>query len=111
MTHLIFVDCPLAIDCTFDERLEGIQDCKTATCYPQSNGMAESFVKTLKRDYLAFVKLKDGDMALAEFPKIIELYNQEHPHSALGYLSPYEFRVSEGLVQMRESAACFGADK
>lgn len=81
----------------------GIQDCKTAICSPQSIGMAESFVKTLKRDYLAFVELKDGDMALAELPKIIERYNQEHPHSALGYLSPHEFRVSEGLVQRRES--------
>lgn len=81
----------------------GIQDCKTVICSPQSNGMAESFVKTLKRDYLAFVELKDGDMALAELPKIIERYNQKHPHSALGYLSPHEFRVSEGLVQRRES--------
>lgn len=42
-------------------------------------------------------------MALAELPKIIGRYNQEHPHSALGYLSPHEFRVSEGLVQNRES--------
>ena len=30
----------------------GMEDCKTAVGSPQSNGMAESFVKTLKRDYL-----------------------------------------------------------
>lgn len=65
--------------------------------------MAESFIKTLKRDYLNFVELNGGDMALAELPKIIECYNPEHHYSALGYLPPHEFRVSEELVQKHES--------
>lgn len=34
-----------------------IEDCKTAVSSPQSNGMAESFVKTLKRDYWNLLKI------------------------------------------------------
>lgn len=65
--------------------------------------MVESFVKTLKRAYLVFVELKDGDMTLAKLPTITEQCNQEHPHSALRYLLHHEVRVSEGLAQRRES--------
>lgn len=75
----------------------GIEDCKTAVGSPQSNGMAESFVKTLKRDYLPFIDLESAETALSCLPGAIKLYNEEHPHSALSYLSPMEFRKSRGL--------------
>lgn len=75
----------------------GIEDCKTAVGSPQSNGMAESFVKTLKRDYLPFIDLESAETALSSLPSVIKLYNEEHPHSALGYLSPMEFRKARGL--------------
>ena len=77
----------------------GIEDCKTAVCSPQSNGMAENFVKTLKRDYLPFIDLSHAEPALACLPEVIERYNNEHPHSALGYLSPAEFRAQNGQIQ------------
>lgn len=77
----------------------GIEDCKTAVCSPQSNGMAENFVKTLKRDYLPFIDLSHAEPALACLPEVIERYNNEHPHSALGYLSPAEFRAQNGQTQ------------
>lgn len=62
--------------CTF---VENVRDTRlqNGDCSPQSNGMTESFVKTPKRDYLAFVELKDGDMALSELPNITERYNQK----------------------------------
>lgn len=78
-------------------KLLGIEDCKTAVCSPQSNGMAESLVKTLKRDYLPFMNLNNAQTALMELPRVVELYNNEHPHSALGYLSPREFRQKNRL--------------
>ena len=58
----------------------------------QSNGMAESFVKTFKRDYVAFGDLTDAKTAMAQLPKWFEHYNSLHPHSALKYLLPKMFR-------------------
>lgn len=78
----------------------GIEDCKTAVCSPQSNGMAESMVKTLKRDYLPFIDLMTAETALGALPAMIAKYNYEHPHSALNYLSPIEFRESKGLIDI-----------
>lgn len=52
-------------------------------------------VKTLKRDYLPFIELESAETA----PDVVKLYNEEHPHSALGYLSPVEFREKKGLIE------------
>ena len=71
----------------------GIEDCKTVVGSPQSNGMAESFVKS----YLPFIDLESAETALNSLPSVIKLYNEEHPHSALGYLSPMEYRKARGL--------------
>ena len=77
----------------------GIEDCKTAVGSPQSNGMAESFVKT-QRDYLPFIDLESAETALGSLPGIAKLYNEEHPHFALGYLSPMEYRKARGIVDL-----------
>ena len=50
----------------------GIEDCKTAVGSPQSNGMAESFVKTLKRDYLPFIDLVSAEAAFSSLLDIVE---------------------------------------
>lgn len=81
----------------------GIEDCKTAVCSPQSNGMAESMVKTLKRDYLPFIDRTNAASALCALPEMVEKYNAEHPHSALHYLSPLEFRLATGEKQLEPS--------
>lgn len=59
--------------------------------------MAESFVKTLKRDYLPFIGLENAETALSYLPGVIKLYNEEHPHSVLVFLSPMEYRKARGL--------------
>ena len=59
---------------------------------PQSNGMAESFVKTIKRDYVAFGDLSDFKTVMAQLPSWFAHYNTVHPHSALKYMSPRMFR-------------------
>ena len=59
---------------------------------PQSNGMAKSFVKTIKRDYVAHMPKPDRETALRNLAIAFEHYNEQHPHSALNYRSPREFR-------------------
>ena len=58
---------------------------------PQSDGMSESFVKTLKRDYASTVILPDAETILALLPEWIDDYCEVHPHSLLKYRSPREF--------------------
>ena len=58
----------------------------------QSNGMAESFVKTIKRDYVDFMPKPDAPTAIGNLAIAFEHYNEYHPHSALRYHSPREFR-------------------
>ncbi len=41
----------------------GLKPLTTPACSPQSNGMAESFVKTMKRDYVAFMPKPDAASA------------------------------------------------
>jgi len=41
----------------------GLKPLTTPVCSPQSNGMAESFVKTMKRDYVAFMLKPDAATA------------------------------------------------
>lgn len=58
---------------------------------PQSNGMSEAFVKTLKRDYARIAILPDASTILALLPDWIEDYCEVHPHSGLKFSSPREF--------------------
>ena len=58
---------------------------------PESNGMSESFVKTLKRDYARLAILPDAETILAKLPSWIEDYCEVHPHSGLKFRSPREF--------------------
>ena len=81
----------------------GTEDCKTADSSPQSNGMAENFVKTLKCDYLPFIDLTSATTALACLPEVIEQCNREHLHAALGYQSPHELRQNKGLISNVDS--------
>ena len=60
---------------------------------PQSNGMSEAFVKTLKRDYAENAILRDAETVLALLPKWFDDYNESHPHSGLRFLAPREFRA------------------
>ncbi|WCK25806.1 IS3 family transposase [Agrobacterium pusense] len=65
--------------------------CFTPVASPQSNGMSEAFVKTLKRDYIRISALPDAQTALRLIDGWIEDYNEIHPHSALKTASPRQF--------------------
>ena len=64
---------------------------------PQSNGMAEAFVRTLKRDYVRVSTLPDAASVLRQLPHWLTHYNESHPHRALGYKSPREFIAQSTL--------------
>lgn len=56
------------------------------------NGMAESFVKSMKCDYVSWIPKPDARTALLNLANAFDHFNESHPHSALKYRSPREFR-------------------
>ncbi|EOD2626702.1 IS3 family transposase, partial [Escherichia coli] len=81
-------------------RMLGLEPKSTAVRSPESNGIAESFVKTIKRDYISVMPKPDGLTAAKNLAEAFEHYNEWHPHSALGYRSPREYlrqQASNGL--------------
>ncbi|HBB1616221.1 TPA: IS3 family transposase [Escherichia coli] len=85
-------------------RILGLEPKNTAVRSPESNGIAESFVKTIKRDYISIMPKPDGLTAAKNLAEAFEHYNEWHPHSALGYRSPQEYlrqRTSNGLSDNR----------
>ncbi|MCP8795966.1 IS3-like element IS2 family transposase [Escherichia coli] len=85
-------------------RMLGLEPKNTAVRSPESNGIAESFVKTIKRDYISIMPKPDGLTAAKNLAEAFEHYNEWHPHSALGYRSPQEYlrqRTSNGLSDNR----------
>ena len=65
---------------------------------PQSNGIAEAWVNTLRRDYVSVNAIPDARSILDQLPRWIEHYNEHHPHSALKMRSPRMFRREQALV-------------
>jgi putative transposase len=62
--------------------------CFTPVESPESNGMAEAFVKTFKRDCVRVSPILNAAAALALIDNWMDDYNTVHPHSQLGYRSP-----------------------
>jgi len=58
---------------------------------PESNGMAESFVKTFRRDYVRVKERPDARSVLAALGAWFEDYNEHHPHKGLKMMSPREY--------------------
>jgi putative transposase len=65
--------------------------CFTPIESPESNGIAEAFVKTFKRDYVRINPLPNAQTALAAIEGWFEDYNEVHPHSSLAYQAPREY--------------------
>ena len=65
-----------------------LTSCFTAAYSPESNGMAEALVKTIKRDYVYLSDTINAQETIKMLKGWIDDYNQEAPHSALGMMSP-----------------------
>lgn len=84
------------------ERL-GLTPITTPVASPESNGMAEAFVHTLRRDYLDGTERTNAERILEQTPAWIADYNHNAPHSSLGMRSPLEYRRQ---VQTRHAESC-----
>lgn len=84
----------IAYDTKSLAREMGLEPRTTPVQSPQSNGMAEAFVRTIKRDYVRVSPIPDARTVLESLPLWFEHYNSLHPHKALGYRSPREFIAS-----------------
>ncbi len=78
------------------ERL-GLEVVTTPVASPESNGMSEAFVNTMRRDYIESAELWSAASVIAQIPAWFEDYNEVAPHSALGMKSPREFRAEQTL--------------
>ena len=76
----------------------GMEARTTPVRSPESNGMAEAFVKTFKRDYVSVNPTPDAKTVIKSLHLWFEHYNELHPHKALGYRSPREF-IAEKINQ------------
>jgi transposase InsO family protein len=70
----------------------GFEICTTAPYSPESNGMAESFVKTFKRDYAYVNDLRSAEEVLGKLSEWFNDYNENAPHKGLRMMSPREYR-------------------
>ena len=80
----------------------GLAPCFTPVASPESNGMSEAFVKTLKRDDLRVSPVPDARTALDLIAGWFDDHNENHPHSVLRMRSHRELR------RARQPAELFG---
>jgi putative transposase len=90
--------CYTAVETRSFARLLGLKPLTTPVSSPQSNGMAESFVKTFKRDYAKLADRPNAKTVMRQLGDWFEHYNTKHPHSALKYLPPRAFREQQALI-------------
>ena len=72
-------------------RVLGVQQEFIAVNTPEQNGHMESFHKTLKREYVWTKDFQTFQEAAEAIQEAYLDYNQHRIHSALGYLTPYEY--------------------
>ncbi len=85
----------IAKDTQIFARQLGLKPCFTPIQSPQSNGISEAFVKTLKRDYVQVTPLPDAQTVLGLIGRWIEDCNNNHPHSGPKMDSPREFIAAQ----------------
>jgi len=77
----------------------GLEVCTTPYYSPESNGMAESFVNTFKRDYVHVNPLRDARSVMERLPGCFRDYNEIHPHKGLKMMSPREYRNHQVMLE------------
>lgn len=70
----------------------GLKPSMSKPGYPYDNAIAESFMRTLKKEEVDCTEYKDIEDLKGRIPYFIEkIYNEKRLHSALGYLPPAEY--------------------
>jgi transposase InsO family protein len=87
----------------------GLVPITTPAYSPESNGLAEAFVGTFKRDYVSGAELRDAETVLAQLGGWFDDYNTQAPHSALGMRSPAEYRAEYLTLTSSRWAELWGA--
>jgi putative transposase len=72
--------CYLAGETRSFARDIGLEPRTTPIESPQSNGMAEAFVRTIKRDYVRVSPCPDANTVMQQLSTWINHYNEVHPH-------------------------------
>ena len=81
----------------YRDRLEslGIRGSMSRKANPYDNAMAESFMKTLKHEEVLAFEYDTIDDVKTHLPRFLdEIYNARRLHSALKYVSPVEFELT-----------------
>jgi transposase InsO family protein len=73
-------------------RMLGFEVCTTPSYSPESNGMAEAFVKTFKRDYAHINALVSAESVIQMLSSWFEDYNENAPHKGLKMMAPRQYR-------------------
>lgn len=71
--------------------LLGIKHITTSYSNPKGNADTERFMRTFKEEVIYPNEFDLFEEARKEVDNFIKFYNEEYPHSALGYLSPIDF--------------------
>lgn len=80
--------CYVARETVLFGRSIGLEICTTRPYSPESNGMAEAFVKTFKRDYVWLGDLSSARRVMEQLPAWFEDYNEKAPHKGLKMMAP-----------------------
>jgi transposase InsO family protein len=70
-------------------RMLGFEVCTMPAYSPESNGMAEAFVKTFKRDYVYPARLESAKTLMKMLDGFFLDYNENAPHKGLKLKSPW----------------------
>jgi len=75
--------CYVSHDTVNFARALGFEVCTTPSYSPESNGMAEAFVKKFKRDYASFDKLENAHDVMSKLASWFDDYNENAPQSRI----------------------------
>jgi len=80
-------------------RVLGVRQEFIAVNTPEQNGHMESFHRTLKREYVWTKDFQSFQEAAEAIQEAYVDYNQNRIHSALGYLTPYEYLTKITVIK------------